>query len=63
MHRRETARACAAEQTQQKRLGLIVARVAERNEVGAAFPSRALEMFVARRTRGVLRRFSRKSTR
>ena len=47
IHRGEPARAGAAHQPQQKRLGLIVARVAERDDVGA-------EMLRARarRTRG-----------
>ena len=41
-------------EAQQKRLGLIVARVAERHDVGAELHARALEERVARRARGVL---------
>ena len=41
MHRREAARARAAQQTEQERLGLIVARVAERDDVGAESGTRA----------------------
>ena len=46
----------AAQQAQQERLGLIVPRVAERDDVGAEVHARALEERVARRARGVLER-------
>ena len=49
MHAGETARAGAARQPQQDRLRLIVAGVAERDDVGAGGDARPLEERVARR--------------
>ena len=56
VHRGEAARPGAAHETQQERLGLIVARVAERHDVGAEVRARALEERVARGSRRVLER-------
>ena len=46
----------AAQEAEQKRLGLIVARVAERDDVGFEAHPRPLEELVARRARGVFER-------
>jgi hypothetical protein len=56
MHRRQTACAGAAQQAQQKGLGLIVTRVAERDDRRVGLDSRALEEFVPGVARGILNR-------
>src|SRR5207253_2542020 len=54
----QPAGAGAAQQTQQKRLGLIVARMAGGDEFGAELEPRALEERMARVSRGVFDRSS-----
>ena len=56
MHAGEPARAGAAHQAQQKRFRLIVASMADRDEIGAARQPGALEEFVTRGASGVLDR-------
>jgi len=51
MHRRETARAGAAQEAEQKRFGLIVAGVAEGDEIRAKRRSRAASSIDRRRSR------------
>ncbi len=53
MHGRQALRAGAPQQSQKKRFGLIVARVAERHDVRAEVDTGALEEFIPRRTRRV----------
>ena len=56
VHARQAARPRAAQEAEQKRLGLIVARVPERDGVGFEANTRLLEELVARRARGVFKR-------
>ena len=54
MHRRQASGAGAPQQPQQKRLRLIVARVADGDAVGVEVRARAIEKLVTRRMRRVL---------
>ena len=56
IHCRQPARSRSADQPQQQCLGLVVARVAQRNDVGAKLPPDALEELVSLAPRGVLER-------
>jgi hypothetical protein len=56
VHGREAARARSADEPKEKRLGLIVARVAERDDVGPKVRSRSRKEFVAGRARRVFNR-------
>ncbi len=56
VHRRETTRAGAAQQTQEERFRLIVARVSQRDGIGRKVRARPLEKRVPRRARRVLDR-------
>ena len=51
MHRRQTARAGAAHQAQQERLGLIVSGVADRHDLGVEMRPGAREELIARLAR------------
>ena len=56
MHRTQPSRTRAAQQAEQERLRLIVARVAERHDVGVQLDARPLEEAVTRGSRGVFDR-------
>src|SRR2546421_365306 len=56
IHAGQPARSGTAKETEQKRLGLIVTRMAERHQIGAGRDARALEELVPRGAAGILDR-------
>jgi hypothetical protein len=56
VHRAQPSRTGAAQEAEQERLRLIVARVAERHDVGVQLDARPLEEAVTRGSRGVFDR-------